>query len=684
MVDNFDFSKCYECNCKINEIKDNNGKINIISFSCNHQLCYKCFIHILIEKQFSYISSEIFSKNNLKINCNCERKGIMNIALDDLINLLKAYNYTQNPIQLCNKHNLKFEHFCENCNLNLCELCYNSHKDKNNEHNIKNEHIFDSKKNICKIHNKNYLIYCKKCDNLLCEECLKDIKYCNHKDNNNVDFDKFEKHMNLIQNNLKFKDYTNFSHFLSQKEKYITNIYNDEIFFVKGRVEQLTEYLNQMCSKYVSILYDNIYKIGILFRIINLLYFQFYKDLEISHNTFDSNTNYLSKINYEFIDFKFNFFSSETLLNSIDEIMKNLETNQRLDFTIITNSLENKEIQNQSFIQRKNSNKLEDKINIKCELTLKGHSWSVLSLIQLNNGKLVSSSSDQTIKFWDFNFDKSEISTKNQLNLNNFFLRKSIKAHSDSVNNLLQLKNGNLVSCSKDKTIKIWDISNLNEIKELYTLKGHNNSVNKVIELQDKSQIISCSFDGKIIFWDLNMKKDKIIIKGHIKYIYDIILLNKNEFASSSFEEIKVWNIEKKEKEYELKGHNGWIYCLTLLKENYMASGSYDRTIIIWNLKDKIQEQKLIGHTQAIQSIISYNKNEIISASWDKSIKIWKEFLINDNEKIIKYINYKNLLGHSNEVLCLCDIGNGWIASGSDDSLIKIWDLNEYEKIEEN
>ena len=115
-----------------------------------------------------------------------------------------------------------------------------------------------------------------------------------------------------------------------------------------------------------------------------------------------------------------------------------------------------------------------------------------------------------------------------------------------------------------------------------------------------------------------------------------------------------------------------------------MASGSYDRTIIIWNLKDKIQEQKLIGHTQAIQSLISYNKNEIISASWDKSIKIWKEFLINDNEKIIKYINYKNLLGHSNEVLCLCDIGNGWIASGSDDSLIKIWDLNEYEIIEQN
>lgn len=682
MVENSDFAECYKCNCKINPIEGNNEKINIISFSCNHQLCYKCFIHLLIERQFSFISSEIFSKNNFKIYCKCEQKGFMNISLDDLIELLKVYNNIKIPIQVCSKHKLKYGHFCENCNLNLCDLCFISHKEKNNKHNIKNQYIFDNHKNICKIHNKNYFIYCKKCNNLFCEECLKEINKCNH--DYYIDFEKFEKHMNLIKNNLKFKDYTNFSNFLSQREKYITNIYNDEIFFVKGRVEQLTEYLNQMCSKYVSILYDNIYKIGLLFRIINLLYFQFYKDLEQSNFSFDSNTNYLSQINYEFTDFKFNFYSSESLLNSIDEIIKNLESNQKIDFTIITNSLDNKETLNQSIIKNKNPKKLNDRLNIECELTLKGHSWSVLSLIQLNNGKLVSSSSDQTIKFWDFNFNKSEITTKNHLNLNNFFLRKSIKAHSDSVNNLLQLKNGNLISCSKDKTIKIWDISNLNDIKELYTLKGHHNSVNKIIELQDKSQIISCSFDGKIIFWDLNMKNDKIIIKGHTKYIYDIILINKNEFASSSFEEIKIWNIEKKEKEYELKGHNGWIYCLTLLKENYLVSGSYDRTIIIWNLKDKIQEQKLIGHTQAIQSLISYNKNEIISASWDKSIKIWKEFLINDNDKNLKYINYKNLIGHSNEVLCLCDIGNGWIASGSDDSLIKIWDLNEYEIIEQN
>ena len=92
---------------------NNNGKINIILFSYNHNYVKTIFYSFIYRKTIF----KIFSKNNLKINYNCELKGTMIISLDDLINLIKAYNNT--PIQLCNKHNLKYEYFCENCNLNL-------------------------------------------------------------------------------------------------------------------------------------------------------------------------------------------------------------------------------------------------------------------------------------------------------------------------------------------------------------------------------------------------------------------------------------------------------------------------------------------------------------------------------------------------------------------------------------
>ena len=38
---------------------------------------------------------------------------------------------------------------------------------------------------------------------------------------------------------------------------------------------------------------------------------------------------------------------------------------------------------------------------IESEYTLKGHTWSVLSLLLLHDGKIASASTDKTIKFWE-------------------------------------------------------------------------------------------------------------------------------------------------------------------------------------------------------------------------------------------------------------------------------------------
>ena len=46
---------------------------------------------------------------------------------------------------------------------------------------------------------------------------------------------------------------------------------------------------------------------------------------------------------------------------------------------------------------------------------------------------------------------------------------------------IIQLKDGRVVSCSADKTIKIWDL----DFKCLYTYKNHKRCVNKLISLRD-------------------------------------------------------------------------------------------------------------------------------------------------------------------------------------------------------
>lgn len=70
------------------------------------------------------------------------------------------------------------------------------------------------------------------------------------------------------------------------------------------------------------------------------------------------------------------------------------------------------------------------------------HEDRVLTINVLKNGDLVSGSSDKTIKIWDKDTGK---------------LKKTLTGHTDYVKQILVLPNGNLVSASFDFTIKVWN-----------------------------------------------------------------------------------------------------------------------------------------------------------------------------------------------------------------------------------
>ena len=75
-----------------------------------------------------------------------------------------------------------------------------------------------------------------------------------------------------------------------------------------------------------------------------------------------------------------------------------------------------------------------------------------------------------------------------------------IKEHKSSVNCVIQLSSGELVSCSDDKTIKLYNI-NESKYNVIQTLKEHSDWVTKIAELKNK-QLVSCSGDKSIIFYN--------------------------------------------------------------------------------------------------------------------------------------------------------------------------------------
>ena len=76
-------------------------------------------------------------------------------------------------------------------------------------------------------------------------------------------------------------------------------------------------------------------------------------------------------------------------------------------------------------------------------------------------------------------------------------MHKNTYGHINNINSLINLNDETIVSCSSDKTIKIWDLINDECIK---TLQGHSQLIRNVIKLNDGS-IASCSMDETIKIW---------------------------------------------------------------------------------------------------------------------------------------------------------------------------------------
>jgi len=98
-----------------------------------------------------------------------------------------------------------------------------------------------------------------------------------------------------------------------------------------------------------------------------------------------------------------------------------------------------------------------DSIQKECIHVLKGHKSHIYGLIlSEDNTTLISCSGDKTIKIW---------------NLSNYTCIKSLEGHSDWVRNILLFRPGIICSVSYDSLIKFWDFK---AGRCIHTLQGHN------------------------------------------------------------------------------------------------------------------------------------------------------------------------------------------------------------------
>ncbi len=136
-----------------------------------------------------------------------------------------------------------------------------------------------------------------------------------------------------------------------------------------------------------------------------------------------------------------------------------------------------------------------DKLDMLSEL--KGHKNSVFTARVHPSGKyIISGGRDASLKVWD----TSE----------NYILRESIAAHLYTVNHLVFSQDGkHFVTCSMDKSIKLWNAYNFKLLKVLdkHRHAGHGNSVNKLLWMKYHDLLVSCSDDRTISVWEIKLEE---------------------------------------------------------------------------------------------------------------------------------------------------------------------------------
>ena len=235
------------------------------------------------------------------------------------------------------------------------------------------------------------------------------------------------------------------------------------------------------------------------------------------------------------------------------------------------------------------------------------------------------------------------------------------EGHTDFIMSIT-VKNNLVITSSKDNTIRIWKINNINDIKCICVLKGHSEAVNcSDIYIKKNNHLISGCKDGSIKLWD-------------IKQIKDILNNNDNNNVDENLEIIEI-----KESLSSKVAHDNEINAIKFSPNGKMfASSSYDKTIKLFEISNNNNDfnlvHTLIGHKKGVTDIsFSPYAKILASCGTDKLIKMWN---------LTDYTCLNTYEGHLSSVLKIDWIYRGThLISGGGDGLIKLWNIKTSENI---
>ena len=331
----------------------------------------------------------------------------------------------------------------------------------------------------------------------------------------------------------------------------------------------------------------------------------------------------------------------------------------------LTNEIKNLKIENFEIKKQLNNlNQTKDfslsAINLKKEVK---YSDYIFCLATLNDNRIASGCRDGSINIYKPNYD----------------LDFQIKEHSGRVFYLFTHSNGNLISCSYDKTIKVFSfLDDDNNYKCIQTISNHRSAVFKVIEIHEE-KILSISADKTIKIFNKE-NNDEFTYEKTIKcndISEDVVLCLDKEIATASHSEsIHFFNYEFAEEEnnspiMEIKV-TGWNNVLKVLNENLFVCGFGGIYLINLNTKDIVQKYEFSEQIDNFEDLkfclITNFKNKFIFGDNLGGLMLCE---FNEKTKKLTYNEYKKM--HESWIRTLLLRKEDIFITAGNDCKMKIW-----------
>ncbi|KAE9987488.1 hypothetical protein EG327_003811 [Venturia inaequalis] len=254
---------------------------------------------------------------------------------------------------------------------------------------------------------------------------------------------------------------------------------------------------------------------------------------------------------------------------------------------------------------------------------------------------LASGSDDSTIKIWDWELGE---------------LERTVKGHTKAV---LDVDYGGprggtlLASCSSDLTIKLWDPND--EYKNIRTLPGHDHSVSAIRFIPSGAAgspasgnlLVSASRDKTLRIWDVTTGYCVKTIKGHADWVRDVTPSFDGRWLLSAGgdQSARLWDASTGEQKGMFVGHEHVIECVAIAppttyphlaalagvgkppqassSAEYVATGSRDKTIKLWDTRGTLIKT-LKGHDNWVRGLVFHPGGKyLLSCADDKTIRCW-------------------------------------------------------------